>query len=47
MPTSVTAVNIIFTMLSLILNYPSFKLAIAVYKGFPIRRYLPYIPYNP
>jgi len=34
-------------MLSLILNYPGFKLAIAVYKGLPIGRPLPYIPWNP
>jgi len=41
------AVNIIFTALSLILNYPGLKLAIAIYKGLPIGRSLPYIPYNP
>jgi len=40
------AVNVIFTMLSLILNYPGFKLAVAVYKGLPIGRPLPYVPYN-
>ena len=41
------AVNVIFTALSLILNYSSLKLTIAVYKGLPIGRPLPYIPYNP
>ena len=41
------AMNIIFSMFSLILNYPSFKLTIAVYRGLPIGRPLPYIPYNP
>ena len=34
-------------MLNLILNYPSLKLAIAVYKGLPIGRPLSYIPCNP
>jgi len=41
------AVNVIFAVLSLILNYPGLKLAIAVYKGLPIGRPLPYIPYGP
>jgi len=41
------AINVIFAALSLILNYPSFKLAIAVYRGLPIGCPLPYIPYNP
>jgi len=41
------AVNVIFAALSLILNYPSFKLAVAVHGGLPIRCSLPYIPYNP
>jgi len=41
------AINVIFTILSLILNYPGLKLAIAVYKGLSIGRLLPYIPYNP
>jgi len=41
------AVNIIFTTLSLILNYPSFKLAIAVYRGLPIGCSLPCVSYNP
>jgi len=40
------ATNIRFTALSLILNYPSFKLAIAIYRGFPIGYPLSYIPYN-
>ena len=40
------AVNIIFAALSLILNCPSLKLTIAIYKGLPIGRPLPYIPYN-
>ena len=39
-----SATNIIFTVLSLILNYPSFKLTIAIYRGLPIGRPLPYIP---
>jgi len=41
------AANVIFAMLSLILNYPSFKLAVAVYRGLPIGRPLPYIPCDP
>jgi len=44
------AVYIIFTVLNLILNYPSLKLAIAIYRGLPTRRPLPcvlYIPYVP
>jgi len=41
------AANIIFTVLSLILNYPSLKLAIDIYRGLPIGRSLPYIPCNP
>jgi len=41
------AANIIFAALSLILNYPGFKLTIAVYKGLFIGRSLPCIPYNP
>jgi len=39
--------NIIFAALSLILNYPGLKLAVAIYKGFPIERLLPCIPYDP
>jgi hypothetical protein len=42
-----SAVNIIFTALNLILNCPSLKLTIAIYKGLPTRRPLPYVPYNP
>jgi len=34
-------------MLSLILNYPSLKLAVDIYKGLPTGRSLPYIPCNP
>ena len=41
------ATNIIFAILSLILNYPSLELTIAVYRGLPIGRPLPYIPCNP
>jgi len=41
------AINIIFAALSLILNYPGLKLAVAVYKGLPIGRSLPCVPYNP
>jgi len=41
------AINIIFTALSLILNYPSLKLTIDIHRGLPTGRPLPYIPYNP
>jgi len=41
------AINIIFAALSLILNYPGLKLTITIYRGLPIGRPLPYIPYNP
>ena len=41
------AIYIIFTALNLILNYPSLKLTIAVYRGLPTRRPLPYIPCVP
>ena len=41
------AANVIFAALSLILNYPGLKLTIAVYRGLPMGRPLPYIPYNP
>jgi len=41
------ATNVIFAALSLILNCPSLKLTIAVYRGLPTGRPLPYIPYNP
>jgi len=42
-----SAVNIRFAMFSLIHNYPGLKLAIAIYRGLPIGRPLPYITYNP
>jgi len=41
------AINVIFAMLSLILNCPSLKLVVAFYRGLPIGRPLPYVPYNP
>jgi len=41
------AVNVIFAILSLILNYPGLKLAIAIYRGLSIGRPLSYVPYNP
>ena len=41
------AINIIFIALSLIFNCPSFKLTIAIYKGFLIKCSLLYIPYDP
>ena len=41
------AANVIFSAFSLILNCPSLKLAIAIYRGLPIGRPLPHIPYNP
>jgi len=36
-----------FTVLNLILNCPGLKLAVAVYRGLPTRRSLPYILYVP
>ena len=39
--------NIIFAALSLILNCPGLKLAVAVYNSLPIGRPLPYVPYDP
>ena len=42
-----SAANIRFTAFSLILNYPSLKLTIAIHRGLPTGRPLPYIPYNP
>jgi len=42
-----SATNVIFAALSLILNCPSLKLTIAVYKGLPIGHPLPCVPYNP
>jgi len=41
------AINVRFAVFSLILNCPSLKLAIAVYRGLPIGRPLPYIPCDP
>jgi len=41
------AINVIFAALSLILNYPSLELAVAVHKGLPIGRPLPCVPCNP
>ena len=41
------AIYVIFAALNLILNCPGFKLAVAVYRGLPIRRPLPYIPCVP
>ena len=41
------ALCVILAALSLILNYPSLKLTIAVYKGLPIGHPLPYIPCDP
>jgi len=42
-----SAVNIIFTALSLILNCPGLKLTVDVHRGLSIGRSLPCIPYNP
>ena len=42
-----SALYIKLTALNLILNYPGLKLAIAVYRGLPTRRPLPYIPCVP
>jgi len=41
------ATNIRFAAFSLILNYPGFKLAVAVYRGLLIGRPLPCIPCDP
>jgi len=41
------AANVIFTILSLIFNYPGLKLAVDVYRGLPIGCSLPCIPCNP
>jgi len=41
------AANVIFTLLSLILNYSGLKLTIAVHRGLPIGRPLHCVPYNP
>jgi len=41
------AIYIMFAALNLILNCPGLELAIAVYRGLPTRRSLPYILYVP
>jgi len=44
------AACVIFTALNLILNYPGLKLAVAVHRGLPTGRPLPYVlcvPYVP
>ena len=41
------AANVIFAALSLILNCPGLKLAIAVHRGLPTGRPLPYVPCDP
>ena len=41
------AANVIFAALSLILNYPGLKLAVAVHKGLLTGRPLPYVPCDP
>jgi len=41
------AAYIMFTALNLILNCPGLKLAVAIYRGLPTGRPLPYIPYVP
>ena len=41
------AVYIVFTVLNLILNCPGLELAIAVYRGLPTGRPLPYVLYIP
>ena len=41
------AMNVIFAALSLILNYPSFKLAVTVYRGLPTGCFFSYISCNP
>jgi len=41
------AVYVVFTALNLILNYPGLKLAVAVYRGLPTGRPLPYVLYIP
>ena len=40
-----SALYIILTALNLILNYPGLKLAMAIYRGLPTGRPLPYVPY--
>jgi len=41
------AAYVMFAVLNLILNYPGLKLAIAVHRGLPTGRSLPYVPYVP
>jgi len=41
------AACVMFTMLNLILNCPSLELAVAVYRGLPTGRPLPYVPCVP
>jgi len=41
------AAKVIFAVLSLILNYPGLKLAVAIYRGLSIGRPLPYISCDP
>ena len=42
-----SAANVRFAAFSLILNCPGLKLTIAVYRGLPIGRSLPYVPCDP
>jgi hypothetical protein len=41
------AINVIFTALNLIFNYPSLKLAVAIYNSLPTGHPLFYIPCDP
>jgi len=41
------AACIIFAVLNLILNYPGLKLAVAIHRGLPTGRPLPYVLYVP
>ena len=41
------AACVIFTALNLILNCPGLKLTVAVHRGLPTGRSLPYVPYVP
>jgi len=41
------AADVIFAALSLILNYPGLKLAVDIYRGLPMGRPLPCVPYDP
>jgi hypothetical protein len=42
-----SAINIIFAALSLILNYPGFKLTVTVYRSLSTRHPLPCVPCDP